>query len=57
MIFFTFFQLSICRNPSLEFMTKARGCNGAGQKGSSGFTFHALGNVGECKGMNPHTFK
>jgi len=33
-------------------MTKARACKGAGQKGSSEVTSHALGNVGECEGMN-----
>jgi hypothetical protein len=28
-----------------------------GQKGSLGVTSHALGSVGECEGMNPHTPK
>jgi hypothetical protein len=47
----------VCRNPSLGLMTKARVCKGAGQKGSSGITFHAHANVGECEGMNLHTPK
>jgi hypothetical protein len=47
----------ICRNPSLGFMTKAGACKGVGQKGSPEVTFHALGSVGECEGMNPHTPK
>jgi hypothetical protein len=48
---------SQCRNPSLGLMTKARACKGVGQKGSSKVTYHALGSVGECEGMNPHTPK
>jgi len=44
-----------CRNPSLEFVTKARTCKGAGQEGSSGVTFHVPGSVGKCEGMNLHT--
>jgi hypothetical protein len=48
---------NMCRNPSLGLATKARACKGAGQEGSSGVTFHALGSVGECEGMNPHTPK
>jgi len=46
-----------CCNPSLKLVTKARACKGAGQKGSPGVTSHALENVGECEGMNPHTPK
>jgi hypothetical protein len=46
-----------CRNPSLGLATKARACKGAGQEGSLEVTSHALGNVGECEGMNPHTPK
>jgi hypothetical protein len=46
-----------CRNPSLEFMTKARACKGVGQEGSSGVTFHAPRSVGKCEGMNSHTSK
>jgi len=46
-----------CCNPSLEFMTKARACKGVGQEGSSGVTFHVLGSVGKCEGMNSHTSK
>jgi hypothetical protein len=44
-------------NPSLGFATKARACKGAGQEGSMGVTFHGLGNVGKCEGMNPRTLK
>ncbi len=38
-------------------VTKARACKGEGQEGSMGVTSHALGNGGECEGMNPHTPK
>jgi hypothetical protein len=38
-------------------MTKARACKVAGQEGSLGITLHAIGNVGKCEGMNPHTPK
>jgi hypothetical protein len=44
-------------NLNLGLATKARTCKDAGQKWSLGVTFHALGNVGECEGMNPHTRK
>jgi hypothetical protein len=50
-------ELTKCYNPSLGFATKARACKGAGQEGSLRVTSHALGNVGECEGMNPHTPK
>jgi hypothetical protein len=45
------------RNPSLGFATKARACKSAGQKGSSGSTFHVPGIAKECEGMKPHTPK
>jgi hypothetical protein len=38
-------------------VTKARACKGAGQEGSSGVMSHALGSVGKCEGLNPHTPK
>jgi hypothetical protein len=44
-------------SPSLGFITKARACKGEGQKRSPAVTSHAPGSVGECEGMNPHTFK
>jgi len=47
----------MCHNLSLGFTTKARACEGAGQEGSSGVTFYAPENVGECEGMNLHTPK
>jgi len=46
-----------CCNPSLGLVTKARACEGAGQIGSLGITFHAPRNERECEGMNPHTPK
>ncbi len=46
-----------CHNPSFGLTTKARACEGVGQEGSPGVTFHALGSVRECEGMNPHTPK
>jgi len=42
------------RNPSFGFTTKARVCEGANQKGSSGVTFYVPESVGECEGMNLH---
>jgi hypothetical protein len=38
-------------------VTKAKACKGVGQKGSLRVVFHALENVWECEGMNPHTPK
>jgi hypothetical protein len=35
-------------------VTKARACEGVGQKWNPGVTFHAPMSVGECEGMNPH---
>ncbi len=32
-----------CYNPKFRFVTKTRAYKGAGQKGSLGVTFHALG--------------
>jgi len=49
--------VTFCRNPSFGLMTKAKACKGVGQEGSLRVTFHAPGNVGECDGMNFHTFK
>jgi hypothetical protein len=46
-----------CHNPSLGLMTKARACKGMSQEGSLWVTFHTLGSVGECEGMNPHISK
>jgi hypothetical protein len=45
------------RNLSLGFVTKTRACKGAGQKWSSGVTFHVPKSVGECEGLSPHTPK
>ncbi len=46
-----------CCNPSLGFVPKARACKGEGQDESMEVISHALRSVGECEGMNPHTFK
>jgi hypothetical protein len=46
-----------CHNPSFGLATKVRACKGAGQERSPKVTSHALGSVGECEGMNPHTSK
>jgi hypothetical protein len=35
--------------------SKQRGLQGCESRGSSGVTPHALGSVGKCEGMNPHT--
>jgi len=45
------------RDPNLWLVTKVRACKGVGQEWNPGVTFHALGSVGECEGMNPHTPK
>ncbi len=47
----------LCRNPNLGLVTKARACKIVGQEGSLGVMPHALGSVGKCEGMNPHTSK
>jgi len=46
-----------CYNPSLGLTTKARAGKGAGQEWSPEITFHVLGSVGKCEGMNLHTPK
>ncbi len=51
--FIHFYHDFECRNPSLGLVTKVRACEGAGQEGRSGVTFHAFGNVGKCEGMSP----
>jgi len=43
-----------CRNPSLGLVMNAKAYKGAGQKWSSGVTFHVPGSVGKYEGMNPH---
>jgi hypothetical protein len=48
---------TLCRKPNLELATTVKACKGAGQKGSSGVTFYALGSVRKCEGMNLHTLK
>jgi hypothetical protein len=50
-------QYHNCCNPSLGLATKARACEGVGQVGRLGATFHAPWSVGDCEGMNPHTPK
>jgi len=45
------------RNPSLRLATKAKGLQGYEPRGSPRITSHALGNVGKCEGVNPHTPK
>ncbi len=54
---YLFLRSSNCRNPNLGLVTKTKAYKGAGQEGSPRVTSHALGNVGECEGMNPHTPK
>jgi hypothetical protein len=57
MILFLENILLYCCKPNLGLVTKARACKGVGQEKSPGIIFHALKNVGECEGMNPHTPK
>jgi hypothetical protein len=48
---------TICRNPSLGLVTKARACKGASPEKSLGVASHVPGSVGECEGLNLHTPK
>ncbi len=50
-------QLLFYYELSLGLMTKARACKGAGREGSPKVTFHTIGSVGECEGLNPYTPK
>jgi hypothetical protein len=47
----------ICRNPSLGFATKARGCKVAGQEGSPRVMSHAPGSARKCERIDLHTPK
>ncbi len=38
-------------------MTKAKGLQGCGPKGTPGVTSRTPGSVGKCEGVNPHTPK
>jgi hypothetical protein len=46
-----------CRNPSLGLVTKTKGLQGCGPRGSPGVTSHAPESVRKCEGVNPHTPK
>jgi hypothetical protein len=46
-----------CRNPSFGLVTKAKGLQGCGPKGSLRVTSGTPGSVGKCEGVNPHTPK
>jgi hypothetical protein len=48
---------TLCHNPSLGFATKTRACKVKSQEGNPGVMPHALGSVGKCERMNPHTSK
>jgi hypothetical protein len=56
-ITFTLLGVQECHDFNLGFTTKIKACKGAGQEWNLGVTFHDLGNVEECEGMNPHTPK
>ncbi len=47
-------MVTSCHNPNLGLVTKVRACKGASQEGSPGVTFHVIGSVGKCEGMNLH---
>jgi hypothetical protein len=47
----------MCHNPSLRFVTKARGCKVAGQEGSPRVMPHATRNARKCEGIDLHTPK
>ncbi len=46
-----------CHNLNFGLATGARVCKGASEEWSLGITFHALGSLGKCEGLNPHTPK
>jgi hypothetical protein len=50
-------KLVTCRNPSFGLVTKAKGLQGCGPRGSPGITSHTPRSVGKCEGVNPHTPK
>jgi len=43
-----------CRNPSFGLVTKSKVYKGSAPRGSPGVTFHALGSVRQCEGINLH---
>jgi len=47
----------LCHNSSLGLATNARAYKGVSQEWNSGVTFHAIGSVGKCEGMNSHSPK
>jgi hypothetical protein len=50
-------SLGPCRNLSLGLMTKARGLQGYGPRGTPGSRITCSRECKECEGMNPHTHK
>jgi len=52
-----FILYNYCRNPSFGLVTKAKGLQGCGPRGSPGVTSETPGSVGECEGVSPHTPK
>jgi len=46
-----------CQNPSFGLVTKAKGLQGCGPRGSPGVTLETPGSVGECEGVSLHTPK
>jgi hypothetical protein len=48
---------TFCRNPSFGLVTKAKGLQGCGPKGSLGVTSGTPESVRKCEGVNPHTPK
>jgi len=51
------FSLEIYRNLNLGLVTKAKGLQGYGPRGSLGVRSHTPGSVRKCEGVNPHTPK
>jgi hypothetical protein len=43
-----------CRNPSFGLVTKAKGLQRCGPRGSPRVTSHTLKSVGKCEGVNLH---
>jgi hypothetical protein len=51
------FSLEVYRNLNLGLVTKAKGLQGCGPRGSPGITSHTPENVRKCEGVNPRTPK
>jgi hypothetical protein len=56
-VHFFIWYYNLCRNLSFGLVTKVKGLQGCGPRGSPGVTSHTPGSVGKCEGVNLHTPK